>query len=200
MASISAIGPIGAGVVVVALLFCWGWSRAARFRAERGKPPWAIPPAGWGVLYVALAPIGWILYSAASRTTQVVDPSLAHRPDVVIADTAEERDRLRRIAGELPLLRPPKPDSRGWHLDPLQQRRFRFYDGQRWTREVTEDPARRISAAAGDVNADMQRRLKALPPPPDTAASWHVDPLGTFRFRYFDGQAWTEEVRQARQS
>lgn len=192
------LGPIAAGVVVAGLLFCWGWTRAARFRSERGKPPWAIPPAGWGAMYVVLAPVGWILYSAASRTTKVVDPSLVHRPDAVIADTAEERAKLTRIVHELPLLRPPEPASRGWHLDPLRQRRFRFYDGQRWTREVTDDPALRISALVGDTNADLQRRLEALAPPGDRAASWHIDPLGTYRFRYYDGETWTEEVSQPR--
>ncbi len=200
MATIAPLGDIAAGIVLAVALFCWGWTRAARFRSERGKPPWAIPPTGWGAVYILLAPIGWILFSAASRTTKIVDPSLAHRPDAVIADTAEERAKLRRIAAELPLLRPPKPASRGWHLDPLGQRRFRFYDGQRWTREVSDDPARRISEAGGDENGDLKRRLRLLPPPPGSAASWHLDPLGTYHFRYFDGTAWTEQVQKARQA
>jgi len=148
-------------------------------------------------LYVVL-PVGWVLFAAASRTTQVVDISLAHRADAVIADTAEERARLRRIASELPLLRPPEPNARGWYLDPLGQRRFRFYDGRRWTREVTEDPALKVSTAVGDPKADLKRRLLAIPPPQGKSASWHIDPLGTYHFRYFDGQAWTEEVRRAR--
>ena len=145
-----------------------------------------------------LLPVGWLLYSFASRTTIVLDPSLVNRGDSVIADTPEDRERLRRIASELPLLRPPDPDSRGWHVDPLRQRRFRFYDGRRWTREVSDDPARRIAAAVGDGRADLRRRLLSLPPPAETGASWHIDPLGTYQFRYFDGREWTEQVRQAR--
>lgn len=193
----SAIGPIGVGCLFAVLFFFWGWTAAARFRAERGRSPWAIPPGVWGALYVVL-PVGWVLFAAASRTTQVVDISLAHRADAVIADTAEERARLRRIASELPLLRPPEPNARGWYLDPLGQRRFRFYDGRRWTREVTEDPALKVSTAVGDPKADLKRRLLAIPPPQGKSASWHIDPLGTYHFRYFDGQAWTEEVRRAR--
>jgi len=191
---------VGAGVVLGIIFFSLGWSRAARFRSQRGKPPWAISPTGWGAIYVVLLPIGWLLYSFASRTTTVVDPSLANRGDSFIADTPEEREKLRRIAGELPLVRPPQPASRGWHSDPLRQRRFRFFDGQRWTREVTDDPARRVEAAVGDTKADMRRRLLSLPPPTDRGPSWHIDPLGTYRFRYYDGQEWTEEVRQARGS
>ncbi len=134
--------PIGVGVVVAVVFFAWGWARAARYRSERGKPPWSIPPTGWGIIHVALLPIGWIIYSAASRTTRVQDLSLAYRSDVAIADTAEEREKIRRILFELPLLRPPQPASRGWHADPLHQRGFRFFDGQCWTRDVTDDPER----------------------------------------------------------
>jgi hypothetical protein len=140
------------------------------------------------------------LYSAATRTTKLVDPSLAYRADSVIADTAEEREKLRRIASELPLLRPPQPATRGWHLDPAHQRRFRYYDGQRWTREVSDDPALRVSTAVGDPQADLKRRLQALAPPRDTAASWHIDPLGSYHFRYFDGAEWTEQVQRQRRS
>jgi hypothetical protein len=82
----------------------------------------------------------------------------------------------------------------------LHERGFRFFDGQRWTREVSDDPTQQIRAAVGDPEADLKRRLQALPPPQDTAPSWHVDPLGTYHFRYFDGHAWTEEVREARKS
>lgn len=189
---------VGAVTVLAALLFSLGWSRAARFRAQRGKAPWAINPVGWGAVYALLLPVGWLLYSLASRTTRVVDSSLVNRADSVIADTPEERERMRRIASELPLLRPPEANARGWHLDPLRQRRFRFYDGRHWTREVSDDPARRMAAAVGDATADMRRRLLSLPPPSQTGASWHIDPLGTYHFRYYDGREWTEEVRKTR--
>jgi hypothetical protein len=198
MASLVPLGPVAAGVIVAVVFFAWGWARAARFRSERGKPPWSISPTGWGAIHVALLPIAWILYFAATRTTTVSDLSLAHRDDAVIADTAEERHKLRQIMGQLPLLRPPQPGSRGWHPDPLGQRRFRFFDGKRWTREVTDDPAGRAAEAVGDVRADFQRRLRALPAPVDALPSWHLDPLGQCRFRYFDGHAWTNEVREAR--
>jgi len=197
------VGPVEIGVlaaIVAAVFFAWGWTRAARFRAERGKPPWGIPPAGWGAIHVVLLPFAWILYFAASRTTTVPDPSLASRPDTVIADTPEEREKLLKIIGQLPLLRPPQPDTRGWHPDPLGQKDFRFFDGQRWGREVTDDPVRRVASAVGDTKADLQRRLRGLPPPSDVAPSWHLDPLGEHHFRFFDGQGWTEEVREARSS
>jgi hypothetical protein len=147
-----------------------------------------------------LLPIGWVIYSAASRTTVVSDLSLAHRHDTVIADTPEEREKLLKIVGQLPLLAPPQPDTRGWHPDPLAQKDFRYFDGQRWTREVTDDPARRVAAVVGDEKADLGRRLRALPQPSDTSPSWHLDPLGEHHFRYYDGDAWTEEVREARSS
>jgi hypothetical protein len=197
------VGPAEIGIlatIVAAVFFVWGWARAARFRAERGRPPWGISPAGWGAIHVVLLPVAWILYFGASRTTVVSDPSLAHREDTVIADTPEERAKLLKIAGELPLLRPPQPDTRGWHPDPLAQRDFRFFDGQLWTREVTDNPAQRIAAAVGDEKADLGRRLRTAPPPADASPSWHLDPLGEHHFRYFDGEAWTAEVREARSS
>ncbi len=200
VASVVPWEPLGVGIVVALVFFTWGWARAARFRSERGKPPWAIPPMGWGAIHVALPPIGWIIYSAASRTTRVQDFSLTHRSDTEIADTAEDREKLRRILSELPLLRPPQPDSRGWHPDPLHQLGFRFFDGQRWTRDVTDNPARRAAEAVGDAPADLRRRLRALPPPSDLAPSWHIDPLGKGHYRYFDGWAWTDKVHEARSS
>jgi len=188
------------GVAVAVVFFAWGWARAARFRAERGKAPWTIPPAGWGAIHVVLLPVGWLIYSAASRTTRVADFSLTHRSDTTIADTAEEREKLRRIRFELPLLRPPQPASRGWHPDPLHQRAFRFFDGKQWTRDVMDDPARKAAAAVGDPRADLRRRLRALPPPSDPTPSWHVDPLGHGHYRYFDGWGWTDKVHRARSS
>jgi len=200
VASLVPLEPVGIGIAVAIVFFAWGWARAARFRSERGKPPWGIPPTGWGAIHVVLLPIGWIIYSAASRTTRVADFSLTHRSDTEIADTAEEREKLRRIRSELPLLRPPQPDSRGWHPDPLHQRGFRFFDGQGWTRDVTDDPAWKAAEAVGDARADLRRRLRALPPPPDLTPSWHVDPLGKGHYRYFDGWAWTDKVHEARSS
>jgi uncharacterized protein DUF2510 len=196
---VGTVGIVVLAVVVAGAFFALGWTRAARYRAERGRPPWGISPEGWGALFVVL-PVGWVLYSAASRTTAVSDPTLAHRPVSVIADTPEEREKLMKIVGQLPLLPPPQPDQRGWHPDPLSQKDFRFFDGQHWTREVTDNPAQRVAAVVGDERADLERRLRALPPPADNAASWHLDPLGEHHFRYFDGQAWTTEVRETRSS
>jgi len=201
--SLAVVGSAGIAAIAIAVamaFFVWGWTRSARFRSEHGRPPWGISPFGWGSLHVLLLPIAWILYFAASRTTVLTDPALAYGRDTVIADSAEERERISKIVGQLPLLRPPQPDSRGWHHDPLGEREFRFFDGQRWTREVSDDPAQRVAAAVGDQRADLIRRLRELPPPQDTAASWHVDPLGGHQFRYFDGQEWTAEVREARSS
>lgn len=191
---------LAVAVLVAIVLFAWGWARAARFRSERGKPPWAIPPLGWGAMYVVLLPIAWILYWTAARTTTVTDLSLRHRFDTSIADTAEERERSRRILFELPLLRPPESASRGWHRDPLSQRRFRYFDGERWTREVTDDPVGRAAHAVGDLKADLRRRLRALPPPADPTPSWHVDPLGNRHYRYYDGASWTDDAHEARSS
>ena len=191
---------LAVAIVVAIVFFAWGWARAARFLAERGKPPWSIPPTVWGVIHVALLPIGWLIFWAASRTTRVADFSLTHRPDSGAADTAEEREKLRRIRFELPLLRPPQPASRGWHPDPLQQRKFRFFDGKQWTRDVSDDPSRKAAESVGDPRADLRRRLRALPPPADLTPSWHVDPLGKGHYRYFDGSAWTDKVHEARSS
>ena len=121
MATVVPLGLLGAGGVLAAVLFCLGWMRAARFRSERGKSPWAIPPVLWGAVHVLLASVGWVVYFAAARTTKVGDLSLAYREDSVIADTAEEREKLRQIATALPLLRPSQPDTRGWHTDPVRQ-------------------------------------------------------------------------------
>ena len=112
MASLVTAEPVVVIAAVAVVFFAWGWARAARFRAERGKAPWTIPPTGWGAIHVVLLPVGWLIYWAASRTTRVADFSLTHRPDTAIGDTAEEREKLRRIGFELPLLRPPQPASR----------------------------------------------------------------------------------------
>ena len=196
------VGPaaIAALVIIGVVFFAWGWARAIRYRSEHGKTPWGIPPAGWGGIHLVLLPVGWAIYSAASRTTKVTDLSLAHRHDSIFADTPEEREKLLKIVGQLPLLRPPQPDTRGWHPDPLGQKDFRYFDGQRWTREVTDDPARKVSEVVGDEKADRERRLRTLQRPADPSPSWHLDPLGEHHFRYFDGERWTEDVREARSS
>lgn len=191
------VGIVVFAAVAAIVFFALGWTRAARYRSEKGKPPWGLSPTGWGILYIAL-PVGLVLFSAATRTTAVSDPTLVHRPATVIADTAEEREKLLRIVGQLPLLPPPEPAARGWHADPLNQKAFRYFDGEQWTREVTDNHAQRVAAVVGNERADLERRLRALPAPADTSASWHLDPLGEHPFRYYDGQRWTTEVREAR--
>ena len=200
MATVLPLEPIAVGIVVAVVFFAWGWARAARFRSERGKSPWAIPPTVWGAIHVVALPVGWLIYAAASRTTKVPDFSLTHRPDSANADTAEERARLRNVGRELPLLRPPQPETRGWHADPLEQRSFRFFDGKRWTRDVSDDPTGKAARAIGDPRADLRRRLRGLPPPADPTPSWHIDPLSRGNYRYFDGLAWTDKVHGARSS
>jgi hypothetical protein len=143
-------------------------------------------------------PLAWIMYYAASKTTATADISLAHRSDSIIADSFEEREKLRRIASELPLARPPEPASAGWHPDPFRQRHFRYFDGNRWTREVTNDPIHKVAAYGGNTANDRRRRLDALPAPADKTPSWHIDPLGPYGYRYFDGTTWTEQVVTSR--
>ncbi|MGD1011788.1 MAG: DUF2510 domain-containing protein [Acidimicrobiales bacterium] len=179
-------------------MFALGWAQAVRFRAQHRKSAWGISPLGWGVVCILLPFLGLAVFFAASRTTRTADPSLVHRSGVVVADTAEEREKITKLQSELPLLRPPHPATRDWHPDPLHQKAFRFFDGKNWTREVVDDPRRRKAEMVGDLKADLRRRLKALPRPADTTPSWHVDPLGENHYRYFDGEVWTEQVRQSR--
>ena len=49
------VGIVVFAVIVAAVFFVWGWTRAARYRAEKGKAPWGVSPAGWGVIHVVLA-------------------------------------------------------------------------------------------------------------------------------------------------
>ena len=140
MASLVPLEPVAVGVLVAVVFFAWGWARAARYRSERGKPPWAIPPTGWGAIYVALLPVGWIIYSAArerqgSRISRSPTGLTSRSPTRPKSARSSEGSRF-----ELPLLRPPQPASRGWHADPLHQRGFRFFDGKCWTRDVTTIP------------------------------------------------------------
>ena len=171
VASVVPLGPLAVAVAVAVVFFAWGWARAARFLAERGKPPWSIPPTVWGAIHVALLPIGWLVFWAASRTTRVADFSLTYRPNTSAADTAEEREKLRRIRFELPLLRPPQPASRGWHPDPLHQRNFRFFDGKQWTRDVSDDPAQEGGRVSGRSAAPTSAGdFGPCPPPADLTA------------------------------
>lgn len=132
------IALVAVGVVV---FFSWGWVRASRFTAEHGRSPWGLSPVVWGIVHVVLFPIAWILYFGARRSTRIADSSLTSVPDAVYADTAEEREALLAIVRRLPLLPPPQPARRGWFPDPLGQAAYRFFDGQRWGREVSDEPA-----------------------------------------------------------
>jgi Protein of unknown function (DUF2510) len=194
------LGQIVALVALAVLLFVLGFLRALKYRSTHGRPPWGINPLGWGALHATLMPIGLLMYSAASRSTRAGDSSLTHRPDSVHADTPEQREAARAVLWQLPLLPAPEPAVRGWYADPLGMARFRFFDGEQWTREVATDPADRAAAAVGDRKADLERRLRALPRPSDATPSWRVDPLGENYFRFFDGERWTEEVRGKRTS
>ena len=134
-------------VVVLVAAFVWGWARASSFRAEHARSPWGIPPIGWGVIHVVLLPVAWILYFGARRSTRVADSSLASVPDAIYADTPEQRAELAAYAARLPSLPAPVPSRHGWHADPLGQAAYRFFDGQRWAREVTDEPS--VAPVAG---------------------------------------------------
>jgi len=183
------------GCIVAVIFFAWGWFRAARFRTMHARSPWGIHPIGWGLIHVFLFPIAWIMYFGAQRFTRIPDASLASSADAVIADTAEDREQLLAIVARLPTLAPPSPATRGWHPDPLAQRKLRYFDSQKWTRDVTDEPVLAQLDAVGDPHEDLRRRLRALAPPSEGGASWHIDPLAEAGFRYFDGEHWTEDIR-----
>ncbi len=152
---------IAALCVVAVSFFMWGWARATRFRSEHGRSPWGISPIGWGVIHVVLLPIAWILFFGARRSTRVGDSSLTHVPDAVYGDTSDERLAELSIVHQLALVPPPQPAGRGWHLDPMHQAAYRFFDGQHWSREVSDAPAVEPAADAARPAADAHH------PPPE---------------------------------
>jgi hypothetical protein len=62
----------------------------------------------------------------------------------------------------------------GWHPDPLEAGRERYYDGRCWTTEVRGGAVEVVESAP--------------------VAGWYDDPRDGNSLRYFDGKQWTKRV------
>ena len=73
----------------------------------------------------------------------------------------------------------PPPAPPGWYLDPTDSSRERWWDGAQWAEESRPFGAAEVPPPPP-------------PPPPEHPAGWYPDAYGAIR--YWDGEAWTEEV------
>ena len=62
----------------------------------------------------------------------------------------------------------------GWHADPADHERQRFFDGKCWTSQVRPAPGAVVAARA--------------------VAGWYDDPADPHSLRYFDGTRWSARV------
>lgn len=68
-----------------------------------------------------------------------------------------------------------------WAADPFARHEHRFFDGKRWTRNVSD---------AGVVSRDEP----GFAPPISEAADWYPDPTSRAEHRFYDGRRWTNQV------
>lgn len=71
--------------------------------------------------------------------------------------------------------------SSGWYQDPSKRHELRYFDGQIWTPQVSDNGTTSLD--------DMGSTSGPLP-----AAGWYQDPSGKYQSRFWDSTRWTEHV------
>jgi hypothetical protein len=79
----------------------------------------------------------------------------------------------------------PPPAPAGWYLDPSDSSRERWWDGAGWSDR---------SRPFGAEDAPAQSPEPPIPPPPEHPPGWYQDAYDAIR--YWDGQAWTEDIAE----
>lgn len=76
----------------------------------------------------------------------------------------------------------------GWYKNPAGKEALRWWDGQRWTNNVTDD-ASKATQLATEGDASPAATEDAFQP-----AGWYPDPKGEADMRWWDGAQWLDET------
>jgi hypothetical protein len=115
----------------------------------------------------------------------------------------------------LPLWAEVRPDPpavpAGWYRDPTERHDHRFFDGKRWTDQAGSAGQTIIDLVSGGALEFLPKPHEVIAPAPAdvptteprtvtrelphrAAAGWYVDPSPRGDHRYWDGQAWTNQI------
>lgn len=76
----------------------------------------------------------------------------------------------------------------GWYKNPAGKEMLRWWDGQRWTNNVTNDTSKATQLAA-EENTSPAATEEAFQP-----AGWYPDPQGEADMRWWNGAQWLDET------
>jgi hypothetical protein len=148
----SATGSMGNALLLVALWLAFafsGYRFSVRHRMQRGVTPWGFPSIVWGLICLAIGPIGILVEFFAGVTTRP-----ANRPRVAanngngggaqsdgVGITIESPVLLEP---QNPLLAPPRTETGavaafGWYPDAVGNHHYRYFDGKKWSDQVADN-------------------------------------------------------------
>ncbi|MDO8361455.1 MAG: DUF2510 domain-containing protein, partial [Actinomycetota bacterium] len=81
------------------------------------------------------------------------------------------------------------PNPPAWHPDPLRRYQHRYWDGRRWTAQVSNN-----GVAGTDPYGNKGTPFAPPGNNPAATAAWYLDPAGRHEHRYWNGRKWTAQV------
>lgn len=144
---------MGNALLLVALWLAFafsGYRFSVRHRLQRGVTPWGFPSIVWGLICLAIGPIGILVEFFAGVTTRP-----ANRPRVAGTGNSNERglpsaaviaptETPVPVEPQNPLLAPPRTESGavaafGWYPDKVGGHHYRYFDGKKWSDQVADN-------------------------------------------------------------
>jgi hypothetical protein len=129
--------PLEAQLVLAVLFGVAGWHHARHLERKYGSPAWGMPSWLWGVITGFSLLLGVILLAVAERGLKKAPVPPQVIPGFVpMQATAPVQPVLEPVAA-VPAPVPAAGPPAGWHPDPSGKFHHRWWDGQRWTADVS---------------------------------------------------------------
>jgi hypothetical protein len=139
-------------LVILVLSAFVGYRMSVRHYAQRGVTPWRFPSIVWGLICLAIGPLGLLMELFAGVTTRpgsMRAPGLGLRGaraavpaplDPELATAAPLAAPTPVVSGPMP---PQGPDGTGpapfgWYADVTRRHEYRYFDGKYWGAQVAD--------------------------------------------------------------
>jgi hypothetical protein len=129
--------PLEAQLVLAVLFGVAGWHHARHLERKYGSRAWGLDPVVWGVITGISLLLGAILLAVAERQLKKAPAPAQVIPGFVPMQATAPVEQVLEPVAAVPSPVPAAGPPAGWHPDPSGKFHHRWWDGQRWTADVS---------------------------------------------------------------